>query len=118
MSKARISDSYPINVKPVKWEEEYIIEKAKNWLDNNIIKSTMFRDENINDVINLGREAALPFMFELLRENNHDQGMYLWFCSMIIDEFLKDEIEVEGYMPITEWGKNVLALYDNGFIKI
>lgn len=113
----RISDGYPINVKPTNWEEKYIIEEAKTWLDNNIFKSSLDRDEHVQNVINLGRDVALPFMMELLRENNHEEGMYMWFCGMVIDSLLKDEIKVEGYMPIMEWTKNILALYDNGFIK-
>jgi hypothetical protein len=29
---------------------------------------------------------------------------------------LKDELTIEGYMPITEWTKNMLSLYDSGII--
>ena len=32
----KISDSYPINVKPITWREKYIIDEAKAWLDENI----------------------------------------------------------------------------------
>ena len=113
----RISDNYPIQLKPTNETEQYIIEEAKLWLDNNIFSSVINIDEHMQNVINLGREAALPFMFELLRENNHEEGMYMWFCSCIISEFLKDELHVEGYMPITEWTKGILKLYDEGFVN-
>lgn len=116
--EGRISDGYPIKVEPANDDERFIIEEAKLWLDNNIYKSSLDKDEHVNNVINLGKEKVFPFIFELLRENNHSEGMYLWFCSMIIDSLLKDEIKVGGYMPIMEWTKNILALYDNGFIKI
>ena len=118
MVKVRISDSYPINVKPITWREQYIIDEAKAWLDENIFKSSFGKDQHVMNVVDLGREDVLPFIMELLRENNHNEGMYIWFCSMVIDELLKDEISVEGYMPITEWSKNILALYDNGIIPV
>jgi len=115
--EGRLSDNYPINVKPINWREQYIIDEAKAWLDENIFKSNLNpEDEHIQNVINLGRDVALPFLFELLRENNHEEGMYMWFCSMCISDMLKDEITIEGYMPIMEWTKNMLSLYDSGII--
>ena len=107
----RISDDYPINAKPINWREQYIIDEAKAWLDENAFKSSMNIDEHVNNVIDLGRDAVIPFMMELLRENIND-GIYMHFCCMVINEFLKDEIKVEGYVPITEWAKTVLNIYD------
>lgn len=108
-----ISECYPISAVPKTDEEKYILEEAYNWINDNAFKSSLGYDEHIENVVKLGRKNV-PFIIEIMRENNHKEGMYWHFLLGIMCKLYEDEIKFEGYCP-PEWCMNMfIQLYDIG----
>lgn len=111
--ETRLSDNFPINVIPKNNEEKYIIEEAKLWLDENILKSCIGIDEHIQNVIKLGRNIT-PFIIEIMRENNTETGMYTHFLLAVITKLYEGKIKFKGYCPPSWCMNTLIQLYDNG----
>lgn len=109
----RISDSFPILVKARTDEERYIIEEMKSYLDETIFLSNLAPNEHIDNVVALGKKN-IDFLMELVKENNHPQGMYSHFLIDVIFTLYKDDIEIEGYLGVDGCMKLLLDLYDRG----
>ena len=110
----RMSDDFPINVIPKNDDEKYIIEEAKLWLDENCFKSSLNPyEQHINNVVNLGRKIT-PFIIDIMRENNNEEGMYTHFLLEVICRLYEGEIEFKGYCPPSWCINTFIQLYDNG----
>lgn len=111
----RISDSYPIGVKAKTDEERYIVEEAKKYLDETALSSLWGPNEHVDNVVELGK-GNLEFLMEMMRENNHPQGMYSHFLIDVILGLYKDDLKIKGYIGVDGLKEGLLKLYDGGVL--
>lgn len=111
----RISDGYPIGVEAKTDEERYIVEEAKKYLDETMFSSVWSPNEHVDNVVELGK-GNLEFLMEMMRENNHPQGMYSHFLIDVILGLYKDDLKIDGYLGVDGCMKALLKLYDDGVL--
>lgn len=117
MNCMKASDLYEIKIQPTNDEERYILEEARQHLDETIFSSKWDPDNvHVKNVIALGKKNV-PFLIEFLRENNHPQGMYSHFLIDVLFELYRDDLKIEGYLGIDGCIKTLLALYDNSMLE-
>jgi hypothetical protein len=110
------AELHPIKIKATNEEEEYILEEARIWLQENMFSSIMNpNNPHISNVVALGKKHT-PFLMEFLRENDHPQGMYTHFLLDVIFRLYKDEIKVNGYLGVDGCTKLLLKVYDSGMM--
>lgn len=111
----RISDNYPIGVEVKTDEERYIVEEAKKYLDETMFSSVWGPNDHVTNVVTLGK-GNLEFLMEMIRENNHPQGMYSHFLIDVILKLYKDDLKIDGYLGVDGCMKALLKLYDDGVL--
>lgn len=111
----RMSDNYPIGVEAKTNEERYIVEEAKKYLDETALSSLWGPNDHVSNVVKLGK-GNLEFLMEMMRENNHPQGMYSHFLIDVILGLYKDDLKIEGYLGVDGCMKALLKLYDDGVL--
>lgn len=111
----RVSGGYPIGVEAKTDEERYIVEEAKKYLDETMFSSVWGPNEHVDNVVELGK-GNLEFLMEMMRENNHPQGMYSHFLIDVILGLYKDDLKIEGYLGVDGCMKALLGLYDQGVL--
>lgn len=113
---SRVSDNYPIGVEVKTDEERYIVEEAKKYLDETALSSVWSENEHMDNVVKLGRKN-IDFLMEMMRENNHPQGMYSHFLIDVVFKLYEDDLKIEGYLGVDGCMKALLGLYDQGVLK-
>lgn len=111
----RISDSYQIGIEAKTDDERYIVEEAKKYLDETAISSIWGPNEHVDNVVKLGK-GNLEFLMEMMRENNHPQGMYSHFLIDVILGLYRDDLKIDGYLGVDGCMKALLGLYDDGVL--
>lgn len=112
---SRVSDNYPIDVEAKTDEERYIVEEAKKYLDETMFSSVWGPNDHVTNVVKLGK-GNLEFLMEMMRENNHPQGMYSHFLIDVILGLYKDDLKIDGYLGVDGCMKALLKLYDDGVL--
>jgi len=112
----RVSDSYPISVEVKTDEERYIVEEAKKYLDETAFSSVWRENEHVDNVVKL-RRKNINFLMEMMRENNHPQGMYSHFLIDVVFKLYEDDLKIEGYLGVDGCMQSLLELYDQGVLK-
>lgn len=112
----RVSDNYPIGVEAKTDEERYIVEEAKKYLDETILSSVWGENEHVDNVVKLGRKN-IDFLMEMMRENNHPQGMYSHFLIDVVFKLYEDDLKIEGYLGVDGCMQSLLKLYDEGVLR-
>lgn len=113
----RASDSYPIGVEVKTDEERYIVEEAKKYLDETAMSSVWSENEHVDNVVKLGRKN-IDFLMEMMRENNHPQGMYSHFLIDVVFKLYENDLKIEGYLGVDGCMQALLKLYDEGVLKL
>ena len=115
----RFSDLDPIKTQPTNGEESYIIEEAKLYLDETALSSIWGPNKHVDNVVALGRKNT-PFLMELVKENDHPQGMYAHFLIDVMFALYKDEIDnlgIKGHLGVDGCMKLLIKMYNKGLIK-
>lgn len=109
---------YPLILKPKTETEQYIIDEAQKWFEENRFNSIINNDDvHVKNVVALGKEI-MPFLIEMAKESKKKNYIYCHFLLMVIFDLYKDEIEVKGYIPPTTCLDMIVSIYENNnFVK-
>lgn len=103
---------YLFTLKPKNDTEQYILDEAQKWLEENMFMSSFNpEDEHVKNVVNLGREI-MPFLVEMAKESKKKDYIYCHFLLMVMFDLYRDEIEVHGYIPPTSCLDMFVSMYE------